>query len=168
MSDTNQTTLGQDEAYELLSNARRRFVISYLRSQDGRVPLNELSQSLAAWENDIPVDELGDQQIKRIYVSLYQTHLPKLEEAGLIEYDRENSTLEIRREADRLDEYLPTDGSERSNWQLVYGALAGLGLLAYLLLSLMPSAPVSMGQLGAIIIVAFAVASIVHQISRRS
>lgn len=97
MSDTNQTTLGQDEAYELLSNARRRFVISYLRSQDGRVPLNELSQSLAAWENDIPVDELGDQQIKRIYVSLYQTHLPKLEEAGLIEYDRENSTLEIRR-----------------------------------------------------------------------
>jgi len=32
----------------------------------------------------------------------------------------------------------------------------------------MPSAPVSMGQLGAIIIVAFAVASIVHQISRRS
>ena len=105
MSDTNQTTLGQDEAYELLSNARRRFVISYLRSQDGRVPLNELSQSLAAWENDIPVDELGDQQIKRIYVSLYQTHLPKLEEAGLIEYDRENSTLEIRREADRLDEY---------------------------------------------------------------
>jgi len=167
MSDTNQTTLGQDEAYELLSNARRRFVISYLRSQDGRVPLNELSQSLAAWENDIPVDETGD-QIKRIYVSLYQTHLPKLEEAGLIEYDRENSTLEIRREADRLDEYLPTDGSERSNWQLVYGALAGLGLLAYLLLSLMPSAPVSMGQLGAIIIVAFAVASIVHQISRRS
>jgi len=59
MSDTNQTTLGQDEAYELLSNARRRFVISYLRSQDGRVPLNELSQSLAAWENDIPVDEAG-------------------------------------------------------------------------------------------------------------
>jgi len=151
-----------------LSNARRRFVISYLRSQDGRVPSQRtLTEPRRVGERH-PGRRAGDQQIKRIYVSLYQTHLPKLEEAGLIEYDRENSTLEIRREADRLDEYLPTDGSERSNWQLVYGALAGLGLLAYLLLSLMPSAPVSMGQLGAIIIVAFAVASIVHQISRRS
>jgi hypothetical protein len=159
--------LSQDEAYDLLSNARRRFVLSYLRAQDGPVPLNELSQRLAAQENGIPVDDLTDQQIKRIYVSLYQTHLPKLEEAELIEYDRDRSVLELREAADRLDDYLPTEESEERSWQLVYGALAGTGLLVYAIVSLVPSVPISMRQLGVVIVVAFAIVSLVHYFSER-
>lgn len=160
--------LSQDEAYDLLSNSRRRFVLSYLRSKDGAVPLNELSQRLAAQENDAPVDELTDQQIKRIYVSLYQTHLPKLEEAELIEYDREHSVLELREAAHRLDDYLPTEESETRSWQLMYGVLAGIGLLVYAVVGLIPSIPVSTGQLGVVIVVAFAVLSLVHHFSERN
>lgn len=168
MSGSDQVILSQDEAYDLLSNARRRFVISYLRSQDGPVALNELSRRLAAQENDTPVDELTDQQIKRIYVSLYQTHLPKLEEAELIEYDRDRSVLELREAADRLDEYLPTEESEDRSWQLVYGVLAGIGLLVYVVVGLVPSIPISMGQLGIAVIVAFAGVSIAHYVSEQS
>lgn len=167
MSDSDQAVLSQDEAYELLSSARRRFVISYLRSQDEPVVLNQLSQRLAAWENDVPVEELSDQQIKRIYVSLYQTHLPKLEEVGLIDYDRERSTLELRDEAERLDEYLPEeDGdSEERRWQLVYASLAAVGLVVGLFLTVTPSPPVSMGQFGGLIIVAFGLVTVLQQIS---
>lgn len=168
MSGSDQVILSQDEAYDLLSNARRRFVISYLRSQDGPVALNELSQRLAAQENDTPVDELTDQQIKRIYVSLYQTHLPKLEEAELIEYDRDRSVLELREAADRLDEYLPTEESEERSWQLVYGVLAGIGLLVYVVVGFVPSIPISMGQLGIAVIVAFAGVSFAHYVSEQS
>ncbi|EMA70547.1 hypothetical protein C461_01197 [Halorubrum aidingense JCM 13560] len=168
MSGSDQVILSQDEAYDLLSNARRRFVISYLRSQDGPVALNELSRRLAAQENDTPVDELTDQQIKRIYVSLYQTHLPKLEEAELIEYDRDRSVLELREAADRLDEYLPTEESEGRSWQLVYGVLAGIGLLVYVVVGLVPSIPISMGQLGIAVIVAFASVSLAHYVSEQS
>lgn len=168
MSGSDQVILSQDEAYDLLSNARRRFVISYLRSQDGPVALNELSRRLAARENDTPVDELTDQQIKRIYVSLYQTHLPKLEEAELIEYDRDQSVLELREAAHRLDEYLPTEESEGRSWQLVYGVLAGIGLLVYVVVGLVPSIPISMGQLGIAVIVAFAGISLAHYVSEQS
>ena len=167
MSDSDQSVLSQDEAYDLLSSARRRFVISYLRSQDGPVVLNQLSQRLAAWENDVPVEELSDQQIKRIYVSLYQTHLPKLEDVGLIDYDRERSTLELRDEAERLDDYLPKeeDDSEERRWQLVYASLAVIGLVVGLFLTVTPSPPVSIGQFGGFIIVAFGLVTVLQQIA---
>jgi len=170
MSDSNQSALSQDEAYDLLSSARRRYVISHLRSREGPVVLSDLSERLAAWENDIPVDELSDKQIKRIYVSLYQTHLPKLEDAGLIEYDKERSTLELRSEAEDLDEYLPKseDDSEGVGWQTVYATLAGIGLLVYLVLTLAPSAPVSMGQFGALIMITFGIVAILQHLSSES
>jgi DNA-binding transcriptional ArsR family regulator len=130
---TTEDTLAQDTVYDLLSNGRRRFVISRLRRAEGPVSVSDLSEAVAAWENDIPQAELTDKQIKRVYVSLYQIHIPKLDEAGLVEYDKDSGRVELTAAVSELDSYLPERErrTEPYPWLLVYGGLAFLGLTLY-------------------------------------
>jgi DNA-binding transcriptional ArsR family regulator len=133
MSTTEQNTLAQDTVYDLLSNGRRRFVISRLRRAEEPLSVSDLSEAVAAWENDIPQSELTDKQIKRVYVSLYQIHIPKLDEAGLVAYDKDSGMVELTPAVSELDSYLPNQEpeSEPYPWLLVYGGLAFLGLALY-------------------------------------
>ncbi|MFW5938922.1 MAG: DUF7344 domain-containing protein [Halolamina sp.] len=133
MSTKEPNTLTQDTVYDLLSNKRRRFVISKLRRTEGAVSVNELSEAVAAWENGIEIDELTDKQIKRVYVSLYQIHIPKLDEAGLVEYDKDSGQVQLTSTVSELDSYLPQQADDSADvpWPLVYAGLAGAALLLY-------------------------------------
>jgi len=120
--------------FDLLKNERRRCVIHFLLEQP-ETTVRELSRHVAAWENDIDVEDLEKQQRKRVYVSLYQTHVPKLEEAGLVEYDEETSVVSLSSQAGELDRFL--GGEDRSYpWQYVYGAIAATGLVLVVLSSI--------------------------------
>lgn len=131
MSSNNTTTLSRDEVYDILSNGRRRFVIYLLRQEGGQIALNELSDRVAAWENDVPVEELSDQQVKRVYVSLYQTHIPKLEESGIVEYDKDSGVIALTSNVASLDAYLPDEERRDIPWQTIYLGLAVVGLAVY-------------------------------------
>ena len=131
MSSSNTERLSRDEVYDILSNARRRFVIYFLRDRGESVELSELSDRVAAWENDVPVEELTDQQVKRVYVSLYQTHIPKLEETGIVEYDSDSGMVSLTQEVSTLDAYLPDEGGREVPWRAIYLGLAVVGLVAY-------------------------------------
>lgn len=124
--------LTQDEAYDLLSNSRRRFVISHLRKRGRPIQLDELAAEVAAWENDLPADELTDQHRKRAYVSLYQTHIPKLEEAGIVEFDSDEGTVTLRDGISQLEQFLPTTESRTPPWRAIYAGAAVVGALVYL------------------------------------
>lgn len=164
MSKQDQDSLTQGEVYDLLSNARRRFVISYLRDRDEPVELNELSRDVAAWENETDVENLTDQQIKRVYVSLYQTHVPKLSESGIVEYDQDSGEVALTSNVTTLDTYLPDSGGDGLPWQFVYAAIAVAGLVAYAAVSLFPAAFawVSLAWLGGVLMVAFGAVAIAH------
>jgi hypothetical protein len=75
-----------DEVTTLIDNRRRRLVLMIV---DGRseASIGDLSVEIAAIENDISPDRVDAEQRKRVYTSLYQNHLEKLDEAGVIEYD---------------------------------------------------------------------------------
>jgi len=89
-------TLSKDLVFTMLSNGRRRHVIHYLKQRGERVTIRELSRQVAAWENGIETDALDYKQRKRVYTSLHQTHLPKLDDLGV-------SVLEQPLSADSLD-----------------------------------------------------------------
>lgn len=131
MSQSSTAEITQDLAYDILSSSRRRFVISALRSEGGTMELNELSERLAAWENDTRVEDLTDQQIKRIYVSLYQTHIPKLSEAGVVSYDQQTGQIRLESTVQHLDRYIPNDGDSKVPWLHLYMSLAVVGLLIF-------------------------------------
>jgi hypothetical protein len=117
--------LSRDAVFRLLSNPRRRYVLYFLRRNGGEARLEELTQSLAAWETGKDPEVLDDDDRKRVYVSLYQTHVPKLEEHGVVEYDTDSTVLTLTDTADQVDRYLTVDGSAVP-WQRLYLSLAAV------------------------------------------
>ncbi len=132
MSNVPDEELSQDTLFSLLSNPRRRFVLQYLNRVDTPVTLQELSVETAAWENETDAENLTDQQRKRVQVSLYQTHIPALEDAEIIEYDSDSGEITLTDRADDLNVYLHGDIEEEDRrWAMYYLALAVTGVVVY-------------------------------------
>lgn len=99
--------LSLDDIFELLKNRRRRDVIAFLRGDaDGNATLGELAEHIAAKENDIEVRELSSDQRKRVYIGLYQCHLPKMDDMGIIDFESNRGQIELLPSVDQLEPYL--------------------------------------------------------------
>jgi len=127
-------TVPEGVVFDILRNERRRRVLKHLDKQDGRTTLGEMAESLAAIENDKPRSQITSQERKRLYVGLYQCHLPRMDKAEAIEFDGDRGTIERTEHTESFLEYLPTDdsGHERDNrWISYYLAIStvGAGLL---------------------------------------
>lgn len=111
-----------DQTFETLSNPRRREALRYLRTHedDGPVLIRDLAEEIAAWENDIPRVEVTYKQRKRVYTSLYQSHLSRLHRYGFIEYDADRGTIQLNPKAKELDIYLEIVPSGDLPWSDVY------------------------------------------------
>lgn len=72
---------------DIVSNSRRRLVIQVLADKGTVEDIGTFSEAVAAAEFGTPVT--SDER-KRVYVSLYQTHLPKLERVGVIDWEGES------------------------------------------------------------------------------
>lgn len=129
---SHENELSPDAVFELLSNPRRRFIIAFLRQADEPVDIKEFVRQIAALENGVPLDELTDSQEKRIHVSLYQTHIPKLEDAGVLEYDPDWGLVTPGDAIRDVERYVPKHDVQRVPWKRVYAtvALAAFGVYA--------------------------------------
>ena len=105
-SATGEYELSKSEVFELLSADRRQAVLLYLDSTDGRANLGELAEHIAGRECNCSPAELSSQQRKRAYVGLYQCHLPKMADAGVIEYGSDRGTVALNERSNRLLKYL--------------------------------------------------------------
>lgn len=110
-------------------------VLYYLRQSGGSASVQELAEQIAALENDVEVEELQSQQRKRVYVSLYQTHIPKLESTGIIEYDDARGIVYLTDRAMEIDTYLTPTTESTYPWPIHYLVLAGIGGLLFVLSS---------------------------------
>ncbi|WP_396613808.1 hypothetical protein ACH9L7_18200 (plasmid) [Haloferax sp. S1W] len=130
--------LGKDEIYHLLQNERRRNVLKYLRDRDGPVQMRDIAEQVAAWEHDTTVQALMSDQRQRVYIALYQAHLPKLDEEGIIDYNQSRGIVEKKPQAERLISYLEqpedseTDDDVESDrpWGTYYLGVSGMSALA--------------------------------------
>lgn len=157
MSSADTEPLTPDGVFELLSNHRRRMVLYYLRTNGGSADVQKLATEIAAMENDVPVDELTSQQRKRVYVSLYQTHLPKMAEMNTIEYDEDGGTVRLADRADDIDDYLTTDDRSTYPWRFHYLILAvgGATALSLSALSVPVFGAVPLPVMGAAVLLGF-------------
>lgn len=88
--------LSKDDLFHVLQNARRRAVLRYLLEHDDReqFTLRELAEAVAAWEHDTTARALEPEEYQRVYIALYQTHFPKLDEHDVVEYEKGRGTIE--------------------------------------------------------------------------
>ncbi|PSQ26185.1 hypothetical protein BRD03_10895 [Halobacteriales archaeon QS_9_68_17] len=82
--------LTPDVTFELLSDSRRQYALAYLSRRDQPVSMDELARHIAAWEGDDPVNDIEEETIERIQMTLYHNHIPKLIAAGLVERGEQN------------------------------------------------------------------------------
>lgn len=129
MPDSSTPPLSDSQVFEILQNPRRRAILRCLNRADGEVDFDDLVDQVAAWENETSVEELETAQRRRVYVSLIQSHIPKLEDSGIIEYDDDRKVIERRPAAGQLDPYLDGESNDSSRWPLVY-LTVGLGAFA--------------------------------------
>lgn len=113
--------LAEPECFALLANGRRRIALWVLRdiwngkSKDHTRKLNRpLSiQELAERVADDVYENPSTDEIQEIRLTLYHMHLPYLEEADVISYNRDGKTIEPRPNFDTLLQFLEKIDEEK-------------------------------------------------------
>ena len=147
-----------------MKNLRRRYVLYYLQRYGEPVELGTLAEQVAAWENDATVSEVSPNQRKSVYSALHQTHLPKLQSAGVLRYDADRSLVSPTERAARLDFQLASDPQTSVPWHRIYLAIAGTGLflLASVWVGLYPFTVLSGVQYALLVVATFGVTALFH------
>jgi len=101
--------LPHDVVFHILQNERRRYVLKYLQGRDEPVRMCDVAEQVSAWEHDTTVEQLTSKQRQRVYIPLYQNHLTKLDEEGVIDYNQSRGIVERNPIADQFDPYLDAD-----------------------------------------------------------
>jgi len=75
--------------FTLLSNSRRSLLVNYLAlfEYGRKVEVRHLARVIGSIETQTPPRSVGTDHYESAYNSLIQTHLPKLDKQGIIEYD---------------------------------------------------------------------------------
>jgi len=117
-------SLDAGQIHDILRNDRRRLAIKCLRERGGSMSVRDLSEEVATretGESPAPRDKR-----RSVYVSLHQTHLPKLDELRIVDYDtdtKEVSLLDRAAEITTYMEVVPRYGITWAEYYLVLGVL---------------------------------------------
>lgn len=126
--------LSLDQKFELLKNQRRRRALRYLIETGDSATTGELAETIAAKENGIDESMLSSSQRKRVYIALYQAHLPKMDDYGVVDFNQARGTITLDETASELEEYLieedPIENSP-SKWWSRYLGIAVVGGVGY-------------------------------------
>ncbi|WP_141551675.1 hypothetical protein [Natrinema sp. CBA1119] len=81
----------QDQLFDCLAHHHRRIIIDVLRNSNTQKPTIELTHDVI--ERIRKTSDKEILSIEALQTSLYHSHLPKLKEAGLVEYDEERDLV---------------------------------------------------------------------------
>ncbi|MDS0222158.1 hypothetical protein NDI54_12440 [Haloarcula sp. S1AR25-5A] len=127
-STDSEDDLSKGEIFDVLQNERRRYTLQYLREHDGPVQLGDLASHVAAQEYDCPNTEVTSAQRKRVYTTLQQSHLPRMDDTGIIDYDSENGMISRTAQTEELTVYLEIVPGSEFPWREYYLSLGAVSL----------------------------------------
>lgn len=102
MSDIEPSPEQISTIFELFAHHRRRYALRELQQHANPMALADLADEIAIRENETPITEIPAEEVKRIYMSLYHTHIPKLAEADIVHYDQKQDTVMLTERAERI------------------------------------------------------------------
>jgi len=126
--DEDGARLEETVIFEILSSERRRLAIQYLREGENGIEVNDIAEYIAereTGESPPPKDSR-----KTVYVSLHQTHLPKMDDLDIVDYDTDTKEVSLSgrfRDVAVYMEVVPRSGWQIS-WSEYYLAISFIGL----------------------------------------
>ncbi len=114
------------DIHDVLRNERRTRVLEHLHGRNQPIPLRELSERLAALETgeDPPPRNIRES----VYNSLHQTHLPKLDEMGIVSYNVDRKLVSPAAGFEQVTVYMEVVSADDVTWSTYYLLLGILGL----------------------------------------
>jgi len=123
--------MDEGEIYDILRNDRRRQVLQHLRRSLGSMSLRNLAHRIAKEETG---ESPPPKNIKRsVYNSLHQTHLPKLDRQGVVQYDKNRKEVTLSEEARNINRYLDMTAPLGLTWGEFYRTIGTIGFLTVVL-----------------------------------
>ena len=121
------TEISEDDLFDVLANQRRRFAVHLLKHEpDDAVEIGEMAEQIAAWENGIDTAEISSSERKRVYTALQQSHLPKMDDAGVVEFNKARGVVEPTPALTDVDVYLDVVEGREIPWSEYYLGLSGV------------------------------------------
>lgn len=137
------------EPLHILQNSRRRALLKVLKDLGGDASLREVVRRITNLEGSGYDKGLS----KSIHISMLQTHLPKLERAGIIKYDEYTNTVHLHELSGEFSYFLEVIENRDVPWSVYYLVLSTVGFTIGL----------ALGDIYALSLSAcFIVASLVH------
>lgn len=163
-STTRDATLSEDTVYTLLANRRRRFAIHALKRADAVISVTELSTRITAWERGVDPDDVEYEDRRTIHTTLTSSHLPMLDENGVIEYDTEASLVEPTATLEDLDVYVEVLRGRKASWSQYYLGLSAFAVVMMLAIAIDTPLLAGLEPIDASVFTAtaFAVSSVIH------
>ena len=114
-----------DTVFELLADRRRRYVLYCLAAAgENRVlTVEDVVDRVTEWEREWDDDrdsERADRR-ERVRIDLHHDHIPRLADAGLVDYDARTGTIR-NWNAPSLDRWVPDDSDELPHLLALFGA----------------------------------------------
>ncbi|MBE8538575.1 DUF7344 domain-containing protein [Geoglobus acetivorans] len=112
----------------IISNERRKLLLRYLLHNNGRATLEDVITYICEKEGDPQ-----KRNRKSVYISLKQTHIPKLERARIVYYDRSSNMLHLEErylnDVKMYIEFVEGGDISWSKYYLVLGSISAAGSL---------------------------------------
>ncbi|WP_225334274.1 DUF7344 domain-containing protein [Halomicrobium urmianum] len=124
---------GLEQIRKAVRNMRRRYILYYLHHSGGAARIDELVDRVATWEHGSAAGDVPGRKRDSVYSSLYQTHLPKLEQIGLVRYDDDDKTVSITEAGERVTLRCAANGAPDCKY---LGLIVGLDVLVLALFAL--------------------------------
>jgi len=123
------TEVSEDELFDVLSNQRRRFAVHLLkREADDSIAIGDMAEQIAAWENGIETAEITGTERKRVYTALQQSHLPKMDKAGVVDFNKNRGIVEPMPAMTDVDVYMDVVEGKEIPWSDYYLGLSGVAV----------------------------------------
>ncbi|EMA62235.1 hypothetical protein C470_06071 [Halorubrum distributum JCM 13561] len=158
--------ISEDDLFDVLANQRRRFAVHLLkREPDDAVEIGEMAEQIAAWENGIDTAEISSSERKRVYTALQQSHLPKMDDAGVVEFNKARGVVEPTPALTDVDVYLDVVEGREIPWSEYYLGLSGVAaaLVAAVWVGVWPFTLLPEMAWTLAIVVAFAFSALAHK-----
>lgn len=122
-----EETLDEGTIHDVLRNDRRRLTIESLREKGGTATVSDLAVVIAALESGSDPPPTDKRQ--SVYVSLHQTHLPKLDSLGIVSYDSNDREVELLDRVEEIEVYMEVVPQYGLSWGEFYFGWGLLGLV---------------------------------------
>ena len=119
--------IDRKNVHDVLRNDRRRLTLEYLKKRLKPVEVRELSERIAE-------QEAGESPPPRnlrhsVYNALNQSHLPKLDDFGFVDFDRDRKVVTLCETARDINIYMDVVTPLGITWETYYRSLGVLGLV---------------------------------------